>query len=247
MNMVECMKMKKILLVALTLMLAFSLCACDSGGQTAISNDSTSSPAQTESPSQPSTNAAAEQDESGEGRGDLITDGEGRGDIVGDAFTLTLYADLSGGSAEENIQTEDISLPLEDAPASPSLTAFALADGLSEWTGLDFTLNDVTLGEDSVTVDWSAEATFIAGLGDREQKAEFHFYDAVSLNWFMMDSLAQTLKNNLDVSVVYYSSDGGPVTFTNPEDMAAQGLPELPVDQPYESSAFFVTHAGAQG
>jgi hypothetical protein len=72
-------------------------------------------------------------------------------------------------------------------------------------------------------------------------------FDAVSLNWFMMDSLAETLKQNMDVTTVYYSADGGPVTFTNPEDMASQGLPELSVDQPYEGSAFFVSHAGAQG
>jgi hypothetical protein len=233
--------LNKILLVALTFILAFSLCACNSGGQTSASSEAAQSPAQTASPSQPSESSEAEQDELGEGRGDLITD-------EGEAFSLTLYADLSGGGTEENIQTEDISLPLEDdAPASPSLIAFALAGGLSEWTGLDFALNDVTFGEDSVTVDWSADSTLIAGLGEREQKAEFHFHDAVSLNWFMMDSLAQTLKNNLDVSVVYYCSDGGPVTFTNPEDMAAQGLPELPPDQAYEGSAFFLTHAGAQG
>lgn len=42
--------------------------------------------------------------------------------------------------------------------------------------------------------------------------------------------------------------DGGKdLQFPNPEDMAAQGLPFLPVDQPYEGSAFFVTHAGGRG
>ena len=121
--------------------------------------------------------------------------------------------------------------------------AFYLADELSEWTGLNFSLNDVRLDEDSITVDWAADSTLIAGLGNRAQKDDFHFYDAVSLNWFMMDSLAQTLKQNLEVTTVYYCSNGKSIPFTNPEDMAAQGLPELPVDQPYEGSTFFVTHA----
>jgi hypothetical protein len=180
----------------------------------------------------------------------LANVGEGSGNLFdeeNDTLTLTLYADLSGGSEEEMGTTKDISLPLEGEPASPSLIAFTLADGLSEWIGLDFTLNDVTFGEDNVTVDWSADSTLIAGLDDREQSPDFGVYDAVALNWMMMDSLALTLKNNLDVSTVYYCSDGGPVTFTNPEDMALQGLPELPVDQAYEGSAFFVAHAGGQG
>jgi hypothetical protein len=160
-----------------------------------------------------------------------------------DTFSLTLHADMSGGSAEERVATKEISLPLEGAPAAPALIAFSLADGLTEWTGLAFTVNDVTFGEDSITVDWAAESTLIAGLGDREQKEEFRFADAVSLNWFMMDSLARTLKQNMNVTTVYYCSGGQPITFTNPEDMAAEGLPELPIDQPYEGSAFFVGHA----
>jgi hypothetical protein len=234
----ECMKMKKTLLAVLTFLLVISLCACDGGGQTDASSGAASSPPQTAPPSQPSSNGEAEQEGFGEGRGDILSD---------EAF-FTLYADLSAGSPEIQPIEKNVPLPpQEDMPSSSALLAFYLADELSEWTGLDFALNDVTFGEDSVTVDWSAESTLIAGLGEREQKEEFHFYDAIGLNWFMMDSLAQTLKNNLDVETVYYCSDGGPVTFTNPEDMAAQGLPELPADQPYEGSAFFVSRADAQG
>jgi hypothetical protein len=149
----------------------------------------------------------------------------------------------------EETRTQDITLPLEGEPASPSLIAFTLADELSAWTGLGFSLNDVSFGEDSITVDWSKDSTLIAGLGDREMNEELrpYLYDAVSLNWFMMDSLATTLKNNMDIATVYYCSEGGSVTFPNPEDMAAQGLPELPADQPYEGSAFFISHAGGRG
>ncbi|MGI5939951.1 MAG: hypothetical protein ACOX8V_04575 [Thermoleophilia bacterium] len=163
-------------------------------------------------------------------------------------FNLTLYADFSNGSPDGNIEKKQITLPIENEPASQSQIAFALADGLTEWTGLDFTLNDVSFPDDeSISVDWSKDSTLIAGIGDREFKEGFHFYDAVSLNWFMMDSLATTLKGNMEIANVYYQSEAQPITFQNPEDMAQQGLPELPIDQPYEGSGFFVAHAGGKG
>lgn len=59
----------------------------------------------------------------------------------------------------------------------------------------------------------------------------------------MMDSLAQTLKQNFDITTVYYNTDGNDIYFTNQEDMAQQGLPFLPANQSYEGSAFFVGHS----
>ncbi|MGI6670031.1 MAG: hypothetical protein ACOX58_00350 [Christensenellales bacterium] len=166
---------------------------------------------------------------------------------TGKSVTLTLYADFSNGF-DSIIEETQITMSIENEPASQSLIAFALADGLSEWTGLDFTLNDVSFPDDeSIIVDWSKDSTLIAGIDDREFKEGFRFYDAVSLNWFMMDSLATTLKRNMNLTNVYYQSEAQPITFPNPEDMAAQGLPQLPVDQPYEGSAFFVSHAGGKG
>ncbi len=164
------------------------------------------------------------------------------------ASGYTLVADFSGGTAGGEIQIKVLPLPQEESmPASQAVIALFLADALSEWTGLDFTLNDVRLEETSITVDWAASSTLIAGLEGREQKDAFRFYDGVSLNWFMMDSLAATLKQNLPISTVYYSAEGGPVQFQNQEDMAQQGLPKLPTEQPYEGSAFFATHAGGKG
>lgn len=164
------------------------------------------------------------------------------------APSLILYADFANGFSIGAIREKQITLPVETESASPSVIAFALAGGLSEWTGLDFTLNDVSFPTDeSITVDWSKASTLIAGLDDREFKEGFHFYDAVSLNWFMMDSLATTLKRNMEVTNVYYQSEAQPVTFPNPVDMATQGLPLLPIDQPYEGSVFFLSHAGGQG
>lgn len=157
--------------------------------------------------------------------------------------TLTLYADFSNGSSNGTVQTKQITIPAEDEPASQSAIAFALANGLSEWTGLNFEIEDVSFPDDkSIIADWSKDSTLIAGAGNSEFKEGFNFSNAVSLNWFIMDSLATTFKKNMEISAVYYQSDGQPVTFTNPEEMAAQGLPNLPVDQSYEGSAFFCAH-----
>ncbi|MDR2502318.1 MAG: hypothetical protein LBC78_03610 [Oscillospiraceae bacterium] len=117
-----------------------------------------------------------------------------------------------------------------------------MAGYLSEWTGLDFTLNGVTSAPDGVLIDWSKQSTLLAGLGDREMKAEFSFSDGVSLNWFMMDSLKSTVESNLPVvSFVYYCSEGAPLEFINPEDMADQGLRSLSADEQYWGSAYYVS------
>lgn len=172
---------------------------------------------------------------------------DGRGDIIPDSLegdALTLMGNFSNGMADGQTKIKEVAFPPQnEMPSSNALMAFHLADELSDWTGLDFTLNDVRFDEDSVTVDWAKSSTLLKGIGNKRQKDEFHFFDAVSLNWFMMDSLADTLRQNFGVMTIYYNTEGQPITFTNPEDMAAQGLPELPTDQPYEGSAFFVAHS----
>lgn len=217
--------MKRFMLTAWAVILVFGLTACKNGQ----SADTSAPPA---SPSETQETSAA----------DISSNSE-------ETFTLTLYADFSNGVSGGEVKEKVITLPLENEPYSQSLIAFILADELSEWTGLDFALNDVFFPDyESVEVDWSKDATLIAGLDDREFKEGFRFSDTVSLNWFMMDSLATTLKNNMtEKTSVYYLSDAQPITFPNPEDMAAEGLPELPIDQPYEGSAFFVSHAGGAG
>ncbi len=153
---------------------------------------------------------------------------------------ITLYADFSAGSAD----AESLGLiKSEEQTVSSALTVEVLAKRLSEWSGLDFTLDGAKLSGDSATVDWAENSTLLAGLDDREQKEGFHFHDAESLNWFMLDSLARTIKENLKVSTVYYSMEGGkPLVL---EDMPR--LKELPVDQPYEGSTFFSAHNDNMG
>ncbi|MDR1605359.1 MAG: hypothetical protein LBS10_11355 [Gracilibacteraceae bacterium] len=154
-----------------------------------------------------------------------------------DAKTAALIADFSAGA--EIPEQKEYSWQYDGA-----LDIAMLADALSSISGLDFFV-DGRIEDGKAFISWRDESTLVAGLDDRTQKEEFYFFDALSLNWFMMDSLAATVKQNFPaVTEVYYSGENGePVVFPNPEDMALQGLPVLPVDMPYEGSAFFVAQA----
>jgi hypothetical protein len=226
---VEGNKMKRIILTTTMLILALMLCACaDEGNFGQVSALST--PAQF-----PTSEPAQEQD----GHSDIIDS-----DVTGGLYTI--IADFSSGNSDGRLEylEVDITSPL----GNDVIKAMELVGHLSEWSGLDFALSAVRFLGDGITVDWSKESTLLAGLGDRVQNEEFLFFDTVSLNWFMMDSLASTLRFNFpEIEDVFYSSDGQPLEFTNPGDMAAQGLPALPVDQSYEGSTFFVAYADGRG
>lgn len=157
----------------------------------------------------------------------------------GKTVEVTLYADFSNGSetaeADGLIQTESAQVA-EETPA-------ALAEALSDWTGLDFEVGDVAVDGKKITVDWAASSTLVAGLDDREQKEGFHFYDADSLRWFMMDSLYRTLTENLDAEEVYYTMDGG-------KELTLDGMNPVsifPSDIAYQGSPFYFAHADVQG
>lgn len=151
--------------------------------------------------------------------------------------TFVIYADFSNGSAD----AEENGLIEEDVfETQTPQTVEDLAAALTRWSGLDFTLESVRIDGKSAYVDWAANSTLVAGLDERELKEGFRFYDADSLNWFMMDSLARTIKGNLAIDTVYYSQGGNPLTFPDGQGI---GFEKLPVDQPYEGSAFFFTHS----
>ncbi len=89
------------------------------------------------------------------------------------------------------------------------LTPEILADGLSELTNINFEINSAEISGQEITIDWSNNSALIAGVGDEPSKDEFFFYDNITLNWFMMDSLYFTIINNFNVDEVYYTMDGG--------------------------------------
>ncbi len=145
--------------------------------------------------------------------------------------TAVLYADFTFGGATvgDNIVRQ------YDMPYEGELTVEMLAHGLSELTGLDFFINSASVEGDSVTIDWASNSTLIANLDDRVQKEEFHMFDSESMRWFMMDSMWQTLIQNLDVQNVYYTQDGGnELVF---EELSPVNV--FPKDMPYSGSVYY--------
>lgn len=144
---------------------------------------------------------------------------------------VLLYGDFSFG--DQNPKPEDIRTYPQTY--SGDLTPDVFTRGLSTLTGLDF-FADITVAEDEVRVYWADDSTLTAGLDDRPQKEEFHFFDAQSLNWFMMDSLWQTLTHHYGVDVYYCSADGGDLTL--PED--THPVSSFPAEVPYQGSAHYM-------
>lgn len=150
------------------------------------------------------------------------------------AASATLIADFSSGSVEPNMKK----LTHKSAQAA---TPEELAKALSAWTGLDFTLT-VTDKGDALVVDWAADSTLIANLDNRPQKKEFHFFDADSMRWFMMDSLWRTL-NEAFHKDVYYTMDGG-------KELKFEELSPInifPATVPYMGSPFYFAHDDGRG
>lgn len=142
----------------------------------------------------------------------------------------TLYADFTAGSAiEEQILTKELAY-------SGELTPAVLADGLSEWSGLDFKIV-YTADENKVTVNWAKDSALVAGRAEGKQKEDFTFFDVDSLRWFMMDSLWRTLTMKLGVEVYYASEDGGALVLE-----ALNPVAEFPADIPYMGKAFYMAH-----
>ena len=141
--------------------------------------------------------------------------------------TVILYAVFGADNVKE--------YPIEYTGAKK--TAEELAQELSKLTGLDFNIT-ASKADDGWIVDWAADSTLIAGLDDREQKEEFFFFDSDSLNWFMMDSLWQTLTKNLNAENIYYTMDGGKELYA---------VNEFPSDIPYMGSEFYFAHYDVRG
>ncbi len=147
----------------------------------------------------------------------------------------TLVTDFSCGASDnaELVQTHELSYEGE-------LTIATLAQGLTDLTGYNFAVTGIV--EDGIaTVDWAAESSLIGGITEDPQE-EFFVYDADSANWFMMDSLYQTILANLEVTEVYYTMDGG-------QDLYIEHL--YPVESfggtSYCGSPFYYAHADVRG
>lgn len=218
------MKKARIILTMSMVMCLLTACGGTSGSgtetTTTAASETTVSAAVSETVTESVTEAAAESSET-----TTQTEAE-------NAQSEVLYAVFAADDVRE--------YPVENTGAKK--TAEELAAALTELTGLDFTVT-VTTVDEGLVVDWSADSTLVAGLDDREQKEEFHFFDNVSLNWFMMDSLCHTLTENLGVEIVYYTMDGG-------KELVVKEMPSsavFPVDVPYMGSEFYEAHDDVKG
>ncbi len=161
------------------------------------------------------------------------------GDASSAAQKMTLVANFTSGSADylpEQIKTYEVE-------HGAKISIEAIANELSILTGLDFFINSATIEGDIAYVEWSNTSTLIAGLDDRAFKEDFAFFDNVTLNWFMLDSLNDSIIQNLPVSMVYYTMNGT-------EDLAVPYMPPLAIfsaDVPYMSSAFYYAHGEELG
>lgn len=159
------------------------------------------------------------------------------GTLAPEIHDLTLIADSSFGSI--NPKRDSIKHKVIEMESQPTLEE--LAKALTQWTGLNFSINKYSIDKDIIYVDWSKDSTLVAGIDNPVSSQEFNFIDTVSLNWFMMDSLAKSIKKNFPIKTIYYSQDGGkPLTF---DDGQGIGLMLLPIDQPYDRSGLLVIHS----
>ena len=149
-------------------------------------------------------------------------------------WPLELVAVFSGEFAEHDFILTDTAYLPDDR-----LTPEIIAEGLSDWTGFDFLFDASYDGAGNFTVDWHVNSTLIAGLGGREQKDGFYMADDNSMRWFMMDTLDRTLKENLEVYEIYYTTDGGKeLKFEEFYPINA-----IPSYIPYMGSSFYFRHA----
>jgi hypothetical protein len=149
-----------------------------------------------------------------------------------DMTTAVLYTNMECGS--ETAEFKDHSYQYSGLPSGE-----ALAEGLSELTGLNFSITVISCNNDGILVSWNDDSSLIAGIGDMEQKEEFFCYDVDSTRWFMMDSLWKTLTENLGVENVYYTMNGDNKLVFN----ELYPVKEFPEDIPYMGSVFYFAHA----
>ncbi len=213
--------MKKVLLIALAALMSLAMVSCTADSEPSSQEQSSEVEASSSEPSE------AESSSSEVSEPELTQN------------TAILYADKSSGNVEELPEdVEQYNFHYEG-----ELTVGLLADGLTILTGLEFALNDVTIEGTVARVDWAESSTLLSGLGDTVQNDEFFFYDAEGLNWFMLESLYQTIIHNFDVSEVYYTMEGGEALTVN----ELYPISTFTTDLPYMGSSFYFNHSDNTG
>ncbi len=100
------------------------------------------------------------------------------------------------------------------------ITVERIAAGLTGWTGLKFRVSVTTDEENKkITVDWMEESSLYTGNMPDPQREEFVFEDETAVRVFMLNSLCQSIINNLGNYNIYYTICG--------EDISTLGLDSI--------------------
>lgn len=100
------------------------------------------------------------------------------------------------------------------------VTVERIAAGLSGWTGLKFRVTVTTDEENKkITVDWMEESSMKTGAMPEPQRDQFIFKDETEIRVFMLNSLCQSILNNLGEYDIYYTVCG--------EDISTLGLDSI--------------------
>ncbi|MCL2106945.1 MAG: hypothetical protein FWH26_07830 [Oscillospiraceae bacterium] len=153
---------------------------------------------------------------------------------------MTLVTDFGGEDGRKEYPVE------YDDYEGDGYSVWEMAMGLSELTGLDFTLLEVSpVGGAGFIITWSPESSLF-GMGDREQNEEFQFFDYDSMAWFMLDSLWQTIRKNIPAATeedIFYAMEGGKALVL--ENLSPPM--DFTLETPYMGSAFYFAHQDGRG
>ena len=153
---------------------------------------------------------------------------------------MTLVTDFGGEDGRKEYPVE------YDDYEGDGYSVWEMAMGLSELTGLDFTLLEVSpVGGAGFIITWSPESSLF-GMGDREQNEEFQFFDYDSMAWFILDSLWQTIRKNIPAATeedIFYAMEGGKALVL--ENLSPPM--DFTLETPYMGRAFYFAHQDGRG
>lgn len=92
-----------------------------------------------------------------------------------------------------------------------AVNAETLAEGLSEITGLNFSIESTEL-EEGILISWKDDSTVLAGLNESTPSDAMTFKLEDDAKWTMLDSLMETIRYNLEYANIWYTDmEGNPL------------------------------------
>ncbi len=124
---------------------------------------------------------------------------------------ITLYANFFTGSGNNTPPkpTKSKEVFLDQPPQSICELANSIGRELSQWTGLHFIFT-ATRFNDSIKITWDKTASLFSSKYNDVSLKEFYFSNHSDMQWFMLNSLYQSLLANLTpqgIHFVYYCKE----------------------------------------